>query len=114
MNDRAHGRGWRDDRVWQAGFLVGSALGAVATVVGRRAERSARQGLVDWPAAEKIAVARLKQAPGALSPDELQATEASYAEAMSKIVPRLSARGGRPATCPTRDRSAYSTQVSAV
>ena len=47
MSDRAHGRGWRDDRVWQAGFLVGSALGAVATVVGRRAERSARQGLVE-------------------------------------------------------------------
>ena len=40
---------WRDDRVWQAGFLVGSALGAAATVLGRRAERSARQGLVDWP-----------------------------------------------------------------
>jgi coenzyme F420 biosynthesis associated uncharacterized protein len=91
MNDRATGRsGWRDDRVWQAGFLVGSALGAVATVVGRRAERSARQGLVDWPAAERIAVARLKQAPGALSADELQATEASYAEAMTRIVPRLS------------------------
>ena len=32
---------WRDDRVWQAGFLIGSALGAAATVVGRRAERSA-------------------------------------------------------------------------
>jgi coenzyme F420 biosynthesis associated uncharacterized protein len=95
MNDRATGRSaWRDDRVWQAGFLVGSALGAVATVIGRRAERSARQGLVDWPAAERIAVARLKGAPGALSADELQATEASYAEAMTRIVPRLSAALG--------------------
>jgi coenzyme F420 biosynthesis associated uncharacterized protein len=95
MNDRATGRsGWRDDRVWQAGFLVGSALGAVATVIGRRAERSARQGLVDWPAAERIAVARLKGAPGALSADELQSTEASYAEAMTRIVPRLSAALG--------------------
>jgi coenzyme F420 biosynthesis associated uncharacterized protein len=95
MNDRATGRtGWRDDRVWQAGFLVGSALGAVATVIGRRAERSARLGLVDWPAAERIAVARLKGAPGALSADELQSTEASYAEAMRRIVPRLSAALG--------------------
>ena len=51
---------WRDDRVWQAGFLVGSALGAAATVLGRRAERVARRGLVDWPAAERIAVGRLR------------------------------------------------------
>ena len=95
MNDRATGRtGWRDDRVWQAGFLIGSALGAAATVLGRHAERSARRGLVDWPAAERIAVARLRAAPGALSADELRATEASYADAMTRIVPRLSAALG--------------------
>ncbi len=30
--------GWRDDRAWQAGILIGSALGAAATVVvGRSA-----------------------------------------------------------------------------
>ncbi|HEV7809662.1 MAG TPA: zinc-dependent metalloprotease [Candidatus Limnocylindrales bacterium] len=81
---------WRDDRVWQAGFLVGSALGAAATVLGRRAERSARQGLVDWRAAEKVAVARLRHAPGTLTADELRATEPLYAEAMDRIVPRLS------------------------
>jgi coenzyme F420 biosynthesis associated uncharacterized protein len=81
---------WRDDRVWQAGFLVGSALGAAATVLGRRAERVARQGLVDWPAAERFAVERLKNAPGALTPDELRATEPAYAAAMERIVPRLS------------------------
>ncbi len=40
---------WRDDRVWQAGFLIGSAVAASAVVVGRRAEKSARRGLVDWP-----------------------------------------------------------------
>ena len=51
---------WRDDRLWQAGFLVGSALGAAATVLGRRAERVARRGLVDWPRAERIAVDRLR------------------------------------------------------
>ena len=86
--DRAPRR--RDDRVWQAGFLVGSALGAAATVLGRRAERVARQGIVDWPAAERYAVQRLRSAPGSLTPAELQATEASYAAAMERIVPRLS------------------------
>jgi len=35
---------WRDDRVWQAGFLLGSALGAAATVAGRHAEKAARRG----------------------------------------------------------------------
>jgi len=67
------GSRWRDDRAWQAGFLVGSALGAAATLIGRRAERSARRGLVDWAAAERIAVERLRRAPGTLSPDELRA-----------------------------------------
>ncbi len=84
-------RGPRDDRVWQAGFLVGSALGVAATVVGRRMERSARMGLVDWPAAERVAIGRLRHAPGRLSPAELAATEAAYAETMARIVPRLSA-----------------------
>ncbi len=82
---------WRDDRVWQAGFLGGSALGAAATVLGRRAERVARQGLVDWSAAERVAIERLRHAPGALTTDELRATEPAYAEAMARIVPRLSA-----------------------
>ena len=84
------GPAWRDDRVWQAGFLVGSALGAAATVLGRRAERVARQGLVDWPRAERIAADRLRNAPGALTPEELRATEPAYAAAMAVIVPRLS------------------------
>src|SRR6266576_187913 len=81
---------WRDDRVWQAGFLVGSALGAAAPVLGRRAERVARTGLVDWPAAERFAVGRLRATPGALTTDELRATEPLYAAAMERIVPRLS------------------------
>ena len=81
---------WRDDRVWQAGFLVGSALGAAATVLGRRAERAARQGLVDWSAAERVAVDRLRHAPGNLTTGELRATEPLYAAAMARIVPRLS------------------------
>jgi len=81
---------WRDDRVWQAGFLIGSALGAAATVVGRHAERSARRGLVDWPAVERIAIGRLRNAPGSLSAAELAATEPAYAAAMTRIVPALS------------------------
>jgi coenzyme F420 biosynthesis associated uncharacterized protein len=69
---------------------VGSALGAAATVLGRRAERAARQGLVDWPAAERFAVERLRSTPGTLTSAELRETEASYAVAMARIVPRLS------------------------
>jgi coenzyme F420 biosynthesis associated uncharacterized protein len=87
---RGNGPAWRDDRIWQAGFLVGSALGAAATVLGRRAEHVARRGLVDWPRAERIAADRLRNAPGALSPEELRATEPAYAAAMAVIVPRLS------------------------
>jgi len=85
------GTGWRDDRTWQAGFLVGSLLGALATVLGRRVERSARRGLVDWAEVEAIAIARLRRAPGGLEPSELRASEASYAAAMERIVPRLEA-----------------------
>ncbi|HEU4921049.1 MAG TPA: zinc-dependent metalloprotease [Candidatus Limnocylindrales bacterium] len=88
------GPAWRDDRLWQAGFLVGSALGAAATVLGRRAEKAARQGLVDWRRAESFAIERLRSAPGALSKDELRASEADYAAAMDRIVPHLSAALG--------------------
>jgi coenzyme F420 biosynthesis associated uncharacterized protein len=92
------GRGfpWRDDRVWQAGFLVGSLAGAAATVLTRRLERSARGGLVDWPRAEALAVRRLRRAPGALPVDELRAAEGSYAEAMARIEPLLSGFLGTP------------------
>ncbi|HEY7591030.1 MAG TPA: zinc-dependent metalloprotease [Candidatus Limnocylindrales bacterium] len=82
---------WRDDRAWQVGFVVGSALGAAATLLGRHAERHARKGLVDWPEAERIAVSRLRRAPGALTAEELRAVEPAYARAMDRIVPRLSA-----------------------
>lgn len=84
------GSAWRDDRVWQAGFLVGSLAGAAATVLTGRLERSARRGLVDWPRAEALAVRRLRRAAGSLSVDELRAAEASYAEAMARIEPLLS------------------------
>ena len=90
-------QGWRDDRIWQAGFLIGSALGAAATVAGRHAEQAARRGgLVDWPAVERIAIGRLRTAPGTLPPDELRASEPAYAEAMDRIVPALSTALGSP------------------
>ncbi|MEX1169955.1 MAG: zinc-dependent metalloprotease [Chloroflexota bacterium] len=85
---------WRDDRVWQAGFLIGSALGAAAVVVGRHAERAARRGLVDWGEVERIAIGRLAKAPGALDAVELRAVEPAYTEAMGRIVPALSSALG--------------------
>ncbi len=84
----------RDDRLWQAGFLVGSALGAAVTVLGRRAERSARRGLVDWKQVESVAIGRLRKAPGSLSAAELQRSEAAYDAAMAVVVPRLSSALG--------------------
>jgi coenzyme F420 biosynthesis associated uncharacterized protein len=82
-------RGWRADRRWQAGFILGSAIGAAATVLGRRAERIARRGLVDWGAVERIAIRRAERAPGSLSALELKAAEGAYREAMARVVPRL-------------------------
>jgi coenzyme F420 biosynthesis associated uncharacterized protein len=75
--------------VWQAGFLVGAALGAAVTVLGRRAEAEARTGLVDWTAVERIAEGRLRNAPGRLAAEELAASGPSYEAAMRRVVPAL-------------------------
>jgi coenzyme F420 biosynthesis associated uncharacterized protein len=78
----------RDDRVWQAGFLFGSAVGAAVTVLGRRLERSARRGgLVDWRTVERIAADRAARAPGALPRAELVAAEPAYTAALERIRP---------------------------
>jgi len=90
-SSRSGGKGRLNDPLWQGGFLVGAAIGAAATVIGRRAERSARRGLVDWPSAERIAIARLRRAPGTLSPSELAASQDAYTAAMAVIAPRLAA-----------------------
>ena len=79
---------------WQASLLVGSVIGAAVTVLGRRAELSAREGLVDWGAVERLAVARLRSAPGTLSPAELTATEPVYVAAMGRVAPALEAHLG--------------------
>ena len=94
MTKRERGTSWRDDRAWQAGILIGSALGAAATVVGRHMERRAREGLVDWATVERLAIGRLDGAPGALSAAELAAAEPEYEAAMARIVPALSSALG--------------------
>ena len=94
--DRPRTGPWYDERLWQAGFLIGSALGAAATVVARRAERSARTGLVDWPRVEALAIARVRNAPGRLEATELTAAAPAYAAAMDRIVPRLADALGSP------------------
>jgi hypothetical protein len=86
---RGGNAGRNTDRLWQGGFLVGAAIGAAATVIGRRAERSARRGLVDWPAAEAFAIGRLRRAPGALSAADIAASNDAYATAMALITPKL-------------------------
>jgi len=77
------------DLVIKTGFLVGAAVGAGMTILGRRAERSARRGLIDWKTAERVAVARVRKAPGTLDPLELRRAEPVYAAAMRDIVPAL-------------------------
>jgi coenzyme F420 biosynthesis associated uncharacterized protein len=79
------------DIFMQAGFLAGAVVGAAVTVLGRRAERSARRGgLIDWKSAERQAADRVRNAPGALDPFELQRAAPVYAAAMAEIVPALS------------------------
>ena len=90
------GSGWRGDRRWQVGFLLGSAIGAAATVLGRRAERIARRGLVDWGTVERVAIRRTAKAPGKLSALELRAADGAYREAMARVVPRLGEALGTP------------------
>ncbi len=88
----AQGRARRPSgAAWQAGFLVGAALGAVVTVAGRRAEARARTGLVDWDAVERLAEARLRRAPGRLEPAEIAGARPHYHEAMRRVVPALEA-----------------------
>jgi coenzyme F420 biosynthesis associated uncharacterized protein len=73
-----------------AGFLAGAALGAAITVLGKRAERSARRGLIDWRGAERFAADRVRNAPGTLDRHELERAAPIYAAAMAEIVPALS------------------------
>ncbi len=94
-SDRGGRRRVSEARLWQAGFVVGSVIGAAVTVAGRQVEQTARRGgLVDWDRVEGIAVARLRRAPGGLDAAELRATEPAYAEAMARVVPALATHLG--------------------
>jgi coenzyme F420 biosynthesis associated uncharacterized protein len=75
----------------QAGLIVGAALGAAVTVAGRRMERSARRGLIDWRAVERLAADRVRNSQGTLTRAELAAAEPIYAASMREIVPALGA-----------------------
>ena len=90
-SSRPRGDPGADDRLWQAGFLVGSALGAAATLLGRRAERSARRASSTGRRPSGSRSTRLRSR--ARHPDRRPSsrpTEAAYAAAMARIVPRLS------------------------
>ena len=86
----SHG-GWGRGAFLRAGFLAGAVAGAAVTVLGRRAERSARRGgLIDWKVAERLAADRVRNAAGTLAPFELERAAPVYASAMAEIVPALS------------------------
>jgi coenzyme F420 biosynthesis associated uncharacterized protein len=86
--------GWRRDAFLQAGLLIGAAVGAGITVLGRRMERSARRGLIDWRQVERIAVARVRRAEGSLTAADLARAEPVYQAAMREVVPALEATLG--------------------
>ncbi len=78
-------------------MLLGmAAVGVAISMAGRRARRTPQTGLVDWPMVLTIAEGRLRSAPGALSPAQLAAADASYATAMRKVAPALEAHLGAP------------------
>jgi coenzyme F420 biosynthesis associated uncharacterized protein len=79
----------RFDRDWNLGFVAGALAGLGTAYVERRARRALESGLVDWPAAQRIAIQRLRRAPGALSRAEIRRVEGEYAEAMRRIVPAI-------------------------
>ncbi len=85
-----------NERAIGLGIAVGAGLAIGARYVARRAQHSAEQGLVDWARVEQLAVARLANAPGALTRAELHAADADYARAMAASIPLLERHLGRP------------------
>ena len=81
-------------RLFGAGLALGMAAAGLAIAAGRRAERSARMGLVDWPTVGEMAEARLRRARGALTASEVAASDAAYAAAMRRVTPALEAHLG--------------------
>jgi coenzyme F420 biosynthesis associated uncharacterized protein len=90
------GRSPVPDRAFGAGVVTGTAVGLGVAWLNGRVHRVAAQGLVDWHRAERLAGARLRRAPGALSPAEIEATAPAYDEAMRRVVPALESALGSP------------------
>ena len=89
-------RGLSNERAIGLGLAVGAGLVVASRLVARRARHAGTRGLVDWARVEEIAVARLANAPGSLSPQELRQSEADYSRAMTLAIPLLEAHLGRP------------------
>ena len=92
-----------DERLWQVGFLVGSVLGAAATVAGRRVERSRARGR-----ARRLAAGRADR-------DRPAALRAGHARPPTSCGPprRDYADGDGAASCrPCRSTSAPSCRAS--
>ena len=85
-----------NERAIAVGLALGTGLALASRYIAHRAQRSAGQGLVDWPRVEEIAVARLAAAPGALTLSELRSAEADYARALDGAIPLLEQFLGRP------------------
>ncbi len=87
----------RNEKAIGVGLAVGAAGLAIASrYLAKRAHDAAADGLVDWPRAEQLAVARLSRVPGALSRAELRAAEPAYERAMAQVVPLLERQLGMP------------------
>jgi coenzyme F420 biosynthesis associated uncharacterized protein len=86
-----------NERAVVVGVALGAGLAIATRYIAQRAQRPAVPiGLVDWQRVEDLAVARLADAPGALSSAELKAAEADYARAMASAIPLLEQHLGRP------------------
>lgn len=82
----------RSSRALRMGVALG--LGVAARAIATRATANTPAGLVDWDRAERIARRRLRNAPGRLSSQQLEATERAYARHMDRVVPLLEERLG--------------------
>jgi coenzyme F420 biosynthesis associated uncharacterized protein len=78
-----------------AGILVGGLLAAGAAVAQREIARRARGPIIDWPEVRSLARGRLRAGGAvALGSAERAQAEASYAEAVAVIEPRIAAQIG--------------------
>lgn len=84
----------RGSRALRVGLALG--LGLTVRYLAERVNRDPDARLIDWPRAERIAVGRLRNAPGALARSELEAAAPAYDRAMTRIVPLLEVRLGAP------------------